>query len=233
MKNKKRKTRQAFTLLELLVAMTIMAVITASLYSTLRIAFRVKDTVQQLVAPRARVNVIFDMIRSDLLCAAGPGIELGGSFLGESEAYNNNDTLVFYSSNYTPGDKEIACDMYRVKYALEKYEPWQGYALVKYVTTNVFSDSDQFAREEILCRGIYSLKFEYYDGLSWVSSWDSEANQPALPLMVRVMIETVENSSIEDTGIEPEKLLLTGQFLVTQEKQTADEEQEQGGGSDN
>ncbi len=231
MKNKKRKTRQAFTLLELLVAMTIMAVITASLYSTLRIAFRVKDTVQQLVAPRARVNAIFDIIRSDLICVAGPGTELAGSFLGESEAYNNNDTLVFYSSNYTPVDNEIACDMYRVKYALEKYEPWQGYALVKYIATNVFSDSDQFAREEILCRGIYSLKFEYYDGLSWLNSWDSEANQPALPLMVRMIIETSENNSIEDTGIEPEKLLLTGQFLVAQERQTS--EQEQGGDSGN
>ena len=214
MRNRTVQSEKAFTLLELLVAMSIMAVITAALYSTLHLAFRAKDSVDRLISPIAAANAVFDVIRSDLACAVDPSMNLSGPFVGEEAAISDNSSISFYTSNYMSEDDEIACDIYQVEYALEKYDQWEGYALVKNSSTNLLSQSEVVSQTEVLCRGVYSLDIEYYDGVSWTTSWDSEnMTYTLLPPLVKITMEMLAKS---DDSREQETVRVIREFLVPQ-----------------
>ncbi len=223
------QSKNAFTLLELLVAMSIMAVITTAMYSTLYIAFRAKDSLENAITPFADINAVFDVIRSDLACAIDPEMSLSGAFVGEESAINDNSSISFYTSNYIPGEDEIACDVYQTEYSLEKYDQWDGYALVKRSATNLLSQSEVESRTEILCRGILSFEIEYYDGASWTTSWDSEnMTYTLLPPLVKITIEKLvdkeeypKNKSVEskyqqDRHQDYKSIIVSRQFLIPQ-----------------
>jgi hypothetical protein len=36
---------------------------------------------------------------------------------------------------------------------------------------------------------VRSMQFEFFDGLQWLQTWDSNVNEPAVPLAVRAMVE--------------------------------------------
>lgn len=236
LRNRNRRHTKAFTLLELLVSMTIMAVITASLYSTLSLAFMVKEKVQQAVTPLARMNVVFDAIRADLICAVDPAMGLGGAFLGEKAARLDNDVMTFYTSNYTAEEDEVASDVCIVEYGLEQFDTWQGYALVKRKSTNVMSPEAEVAEDdqEVLCRGIYSFWIEYYDGSDWQIEWDSENSASPLPLMVKITVQMDSQVSIDKIDEDKVKTVeLVGQFFVPQPLEEEGEGGEGGGGDEN
>ena len=209
-----RQSVKGFTLLELLVAMSIMAVITTAMYSTLYIAFRAKDSLENAVAPYADINAVFDIIRSDLICAVDPSMNLAGPFVGLESATNDNSSISFFTSNYMSGNDEIACDIYQTEYSLEKYDQWEGYALVKNSATNLLSQSEVQAKTEILCRGIKSFEIEYYDGVSWTTSWDSEnMTYTLIPPLVKIRIEKLINPGKDQ---KEKTIIIYRQFLVPQ-----------------
>ena len=211
-----RRSIRAFTLLELLVAMSIMAVITTALYSTLHFAFRAKDTLEEAVSPYAQINAVYDIMRTDLACVVNPDLELAGDFVGEEAEISQNSSMKFYTSNYKAVEDEIACDIYQVEYSLEKYDQWLGYALVRNSSTNVLSPTDVETKTEVLCRGIYSFDIEYYDGASWTTNWDSaDRDYTILPPLVKVTIELVnKDKNIRQDS--DETIRVIREFLVPQ-----------------
>lgn len=226
MSNRPEQSVKAFTLLELLVAMTIMAIITASLYSTLSLAFKIKDTTLNTIGPQARMNAIFDIIRNDLSCCVSPDMTLAGAFLGNNEEILDNDQLIFSTSNYISFSEEPACDIYRVEYSLERYDQWSGYALVKRTATNVLSQSDPTTKEEILCRNIYYFDVLYFDGSDWTNKWDSESTETPLPTLVKISIITSRKNEIDFT--DPETVLVSRIISIPEQPVAEEEEEGQG-----
>ncbi len=224
----RRQFRGGFTLLELLVAMSIMAVITASLYSTLSLAFKMKDSIREKLGPLARANAVLDMMRSDLNCCVDPEMELAGAFIGEQASVNDNDRLVFYSSNNSSLREleNAACDIYQVEYSLEQYDQWNGYSLVKRTAVNLLSSSEPESKDNILCRGVYGLRFSYYDGASWQASWDSETADSPLPKLLKVTIILTRADKIDFD--EPETMAVTRIFGLPEAGSDSQEQDSQG-----
>lgn len=98
-----RRSRGGFTLIELLIALTIAVIIAASLYSTLYIAYKARNSAEKALLPTEAANVALDMIRSDLEAAQPVRGTLGGPFTGTQNLNGNgSDSLIFYSTADAP-----------------------------------------------------------------------------------------------------------------------------------
>jgi prepilin-type N-terminal cleavage/methylation domain-containing protein len=92
--------RRGFTLLELLIAMTMAAIVAASLYSALRIGFRAESSAEAALEPIRTAELSMGLLRPDFESAVAPGGVLKGTFLGTDSAGDANtaaDTVEFFT----------------------------------------------------------------------------------------------------------------------------------------
>jgi len=94
---------RGFTLIELLIALAIAGIIMLSLYSSLYIGFKARDSAMNALMPAQAANVAMDLIRNDLEAAQPVRELLCAGFTG-SDNYdgNGNDSLTFYTTSEAP-----------------------------------------------------------------------------------------------------------------------------------
>lgn len=189
--------RKAFTLLEMLAAMAMIVVIAASLYASLHIAFRARDTALRTVQQTRACNAAFGLLKEDLQSAlvTTRGI-LGGPFVGMpaiGSAGGEADTLSFYmaapadaESNWAPGDVRF------VEYLCEPSPDATGDVLVRRMTDNLLAPVVAEPNVEPICRGVRSFTLRYFDGADWLDNWDSNAVGVVLPAAVEVTLELMD-----------------------------------------
>ena len=191
---KVRHVRAGFTLLELLVAMSLMVIIAASLYTSMYTAFRARRSAEEAILPLQRAQVAIDMFVADVRGAVEPNTTLAGSF----EAVNDRDgrsratdRLTFYSSHHdVHGDSSrITCGVGLITLALVKAQHSDDYVLVREVTDNILAADPGQPIREVLCRHVHSLELRYFDGSSWKDQWNSEDLQDALPVAMEITLE--------------------------------------------
>ena len=87
------------TLLELILAMAMMSMLAVSLYGTLRVAFKARESATSGIAPMRSANVALDLIGEDLESALPPTGLLAGAFLAQhlGDVQNSQDTIEFYN----------------------------------------------------------------------------------------------------------------------------------------
>ena len=194
---------RAFTLLELLVAMTIMSIIGASLYTSLHIAFRVRDSAEAAVEEARALEIAMSLIKEDLVSAMRPSGVLAGAFEGEDEQDGEGsdaDSLSFYASDNVPDETEIACDVRKVEVWMAEREDLDEKVIVRGTTVNLLSPQTLDPDEEILCGGVESLNFRYYDGSDWQEDWASGDNDDTLPEAVEITVSLEDVDDDEESG---------------------------------
>ena len=72
MKSFSTSRRGGFTLIELIVAMGMVAILSVSLYASLRIAFRARESAEKAIEPARTAELAMEFIRSDLQNAMTP-----------------------------------------------------------------------------------------------------------------------------------------------------------------
>lgn len=195
-----RQTR-GFTLLEMLVAIAMVAIITASLYSALYVGFRAQRSATRAVEPARAATLTLQLLEQDIEGAMSPTGILAGQFLGtDAQGLDGADGLSFYSSANVPSDGESGADTRHVEFvvaaALDDAQP----ALLRRVTSNLLPSNAPLIREQVLCRNVKAFNLRYYDGTQWLDSWDSTAQGDLLPLGVEVQIEfTLPVTDLRDT----------------------------------
>lgn len=203
----------AFTLLELLVAMTIMSIIGVSLYTSLHLAFKAKDSAEAAVEKARALEIAMSLIKEELISAMPPSGVLAGAFEGEDEQDadgDDADTLSFYSSDHVPDEDEIACDVRKVEIGMEAREGSDEKVIIRGITTNLLSPKTLDPDEEILCGGVASLNFRYYDGSDWQDDWDSGDNDNTLPEAVEIIVSLATDEDEDEDEDE------TGGYSLTQ-----------------
>ncbi len=207
---------RGFSLLELLAAMSLMVVIASCLYSSLRTGFNGRRVGLVAVEPGSVALNVIEMMKQDFYGTVSPVAKLGGSFVGTDSRFGADDTdgVVFYTTcvpatSATAGaaatanfssrnntltavsarNTRISGGVAKVEFALVDNERQATYRLVRRVTTNLLSDTNNITPEEqVLCRSVKSLNFRYYDGNDWTDEWDSTTDGNSLPLAVEVEI---------------------------------------------
>ncbi len=194
--------RQAFTLIELVVAMAIVAIMAVSLYASVRIAFKSQASAEAAVEPSRTAELAMEFIRQDLDNACPPAGNNGqialatgrlcGDFIGNDSLGNNNkdsDDLNFFTTAEAAEHPSANGEVKNVELLITSTQNSADQVLVRRVTRNLLSALVPTPDEEVLCRGVVGFNLRYYDGTTWNDSWDSTAVSNALPTAVEVTLE--------------------------------------------
>jgi len=190
--------RPAFTLLEMLVATAMIAVLAGSLYASMRVAFAARRTGEAALAPITEAQAVFESIGRDLACAPPPRGILAGPFVGTDDDDPATgapaDTVDFFTRPIsTPG---AAPGIVRVAYGLTA--DGETKAVTRRITVNLLAPEQQEPSEEVLCSNVTALNLRYFDGSDWYDRWDSTAAGDSLPLAVEVVLRVASEGNRQE-----------------------------------
>jgi len=194
---------RGFTLLEMLVATTLVCVLAGSLYASLRVAFKARNAAESAVGPVRKAELTLTLLEQDFRSATLPKGALTGAFVGENATDgdgNDNDSVSFCCTmcDWRPPERagltdgstaHSWCDVRRVELSRAASDEPGGQVLVRQETANLLSPQGSEANSEVLCRGVKAFNVRYYDGAAWQESWDSSTVDNAIPLAVEITIE--------------------------------------------
>jgi general secretion pathway protein J len=184
----------AFTLLELLVATAMVAVLAGALYAAMHSAIAARRSATDALVPQRRVEAAMDLIARDLrgampaigttgaICGTFVGT-VGGRGLGATAA----PTLTLFTTS--PGiDSRCPGELRQVELTTET-EPSGVVSIIRRETANLLAPVTPEPVSETVCRGVSEFALRYCDGSSWQDTWDSSAVGNALPKAVEVTIQ--------------------------------------------
>jgi prepilin-type N-terminal cleavage/methylation domain-containing protein len=183
---------RAFTLLEMLVATALVAVLAASLYASLSIAFRARRSALAAVDPVRKAELAMVLLADDLRCAVVPSGVLAGPFLGldsVDDLGHDSDSLSLYCATPSPEPAEGIGDIKKIELGCEPSEDGKTSVLVRLITTNLQAPRTVEPGREVLCRGVYAFNLRYFDGSDWLDNWDSTAEDNSLPCAIEVTLQ--------------------------------------------
>ncbi|HNS31488.1 MAG TPA: type II secretion system protein GspJ [bacterium] len=171
-----------FTLLEMIAAMAMIAVVAGSLYAAMHMSFFAKKQSEAILAPLRAADALFESMSRDLQCSLPPRGILAGPFLGQA------DSMSFFTRMINTRD--AAPGIAGVEYlVLQDQEREFETFLARNVRINLLSLEEEEPFEERLAYGVSSMEIRYFDGSAWLDSWDSTTMGDILPAAVDVSVE--------------------------------------------
>lgn len=181
--------RKGFTLLEVLVASTMTAVLAGSLYAMLHTAFRARRSAAEAVGGSRRAELAAHFICAELRSAVVPNGILAGTFFGEDATGGlgrESDTVSFYRTADASDQEAGQGEIMMVELACEPSSRSAGMDMVRRVRRNLLASTFYDLPGEVLCRDVLAFNLRYFDGVEWMDSWDSSVEENTLPLAVEV-----------------------------------------------
>ncbi|HEV8608228.1 MAG TPA: type II secretion system protein GspJ [Tepidisphaeraceae bacterium] len=188
----RKPSQLGFTLLELILAMGMISMLAVSLYATLRVAFKARDSATSGIAPMRSANVALDLLGQDIESALPPTGLLAGAFLGQhlGDVQISQDTIEFYCIGSSDSfDPPRSAGFRKIDLGLIASLDGRAYLLVRRITSNLLSPQEVQPEEEILCRNVRSFALRYFDGSTWYEDWDSTQMGDILPVAVQVDLQ--------------------------------------------
>lgn len=207
------KRRAGFTLLEIILASTMFAMIMAALYVVLNVSLRLQRTTEEVVTRGETERAFVALMRDDLENMMRPNGILAGAIAGSQDAGSGagGNSLEFSTASGKMSATEPWGDIQTVKYYLSdgsggsvrqtssrsarsvrrlNTSGAQGSMLVRTVQRNLTTtEVQEEPPEEVLLERVALLTFEYFDGQDWQDEWDSTAYNNAAPRAVRVRVD--------------------------------------------
>jgi len=226
-----RRGSAGFTLIEVLAATAMFAVLVGALYPVFHTAMRMREKAADVMEETLPRHYAAEVMKRDLRQVVAPVGILAGAFIGEKEEDGTcrRDRLEFHTASGAVGSKEPWGDVQRVAYYLAESpvsvsenkatENTEAYELVRAVTRNLLASTEEDPKEERLLKGVLSLAFAYYDGEVWQDSWDSTTVENETPAAVRARIEfaPAAGNGREASPIEMVVLPIAAKALTTEE----------------
>jgi len=191
------KANSAFTLMEMLVALTLIGILATALYSSLHIGFNARSRAEAAIAPVRTAALALELLYNDVASAVPPAGILAGAFIAVDEtgegSVEDADTLELCA---IAGDGDRgAPGIRKIEFLLTSSEDDAETVLVRRVTANLLAPVTPEPDEDVLCRNVTSFNLRHFDGAAWLDSWDSTMQANALPVAVEVHIE------VNDPGV--------------------------------
>jgi len=195
----------AFTLLEVILAIGIAAIVLIAISSVFVAGIRLRDATQAAVDKASPVDQTLSILRNDLQCVVTPTN-------GTTKVLSGDFRVGNITSIGSPGP--VAIEMFTATAELSDSKPWgdiqrvtyelrdptsrnaQGKDLVRSVTRNLLSPTTPDVEDQWMMGGVENITFSCYDGVQWWNTWDTTGLTSAntnLPIAVRVDIQPVGN----------------------------------------
>jgi type II secretory pathway pseudopilin PulG len=209
-----RVTFHAFTLVEMILAVGVAALVMAVVGGVFFTALHVREETQAAVDEASPVDQAMALMRRDLQCEVTP----------------TNGTSKILSGDFrvgtltTPGiSQPVAIEMYTATGALRDGAPWgdiqkvtyelrdpadrnePGKDLYRTVTRNVLATTLPDMDDQWMLGGVQSIEFSCFDGSRWSDAWDTTGVTTVntnLPLAVRVRVQLAGNHPANMAPIE-------------------------------
>lgn len=194
----------AFTLLEVILAIGVAAIVLIAVNMVFFSALRLRDATQDAVDNATPTDQTMTTMERDLECLVTPTngttkVLSGGFRVGSIISQSGEPASIeMYTATGELGDKEPWGDIQRVTYELRdpvnRNHP--GMDLIRSVTRNLLSPTTPDVQDQWMMSGVQSITFSCYDGAQWWNTWDTTgltAVNTNLPTAVRVDIQPVGN----------------------------------------
>lgn len=210
---------KAFTLIEMLLAVAICAIVLVAINGVFATAVRLRDKTSDAVEQALPINRALDILCRDLKGTVGPGGFLAGDFRCGAQAMGatmglsgeaGSAGLDFYTSTGNISDKAPWGDLQEVFYELKapSDQNHQGMDLVRCVNRNLLATTTQTPEIQSLMGNVQSLEFDCYDGMQWRNNWDTSAGDTNLPVAVRVRIQLAARPGEDANKLQPVEMLV-------------------------
>lgn len=213
------KTR-AFTLIEVLLAMAICAIVLVAINAVFASAVRLRDKTSAALNEAMPVNQALDILRHDLKGTVGPGGFMAGDFkcdaqgMGTSMGLNGEPGgggLDFFTCTGLIRQSAPWGDLQEVYYELkppaDRTQP--GMELVRNVNRNLLASSAQTADAQWLLSGVQTVEYDCFDGTQWRSSWDTSQGDTNLPNAVRIRLQLVAKEGQNAAALKPLEMIVS------------------------
>jgi type II secretion system protein J len=195
-----RRPASGFTLVEVLLALAICAIVLVAINAVFATAVRLRDRTSSAVANEVPIEKALANVERDLKGAVGPGGFLAGDFKCDVQGLGANmgitaqaaggSGLDFFTASGVIGDDAPWGDLQEVFYQLsaptDAHE--NGLDLVRYVNRNLLSTTLVTPDAEVLMHHVATIQFDCYDGVQWRTFWDTSSGDTNLPVAVRVQL---------------------------------------------
>jgi type II secretion system protein J len=221
-------TPNAFTLIEVILALGIFALVLVSISTAFFAALRLRQKTSERIEEGLPLTHALSVLRRDLQNTLPPGGVLAGDFRsgnggggGSSSSStaranrglstSQNVGLDFFTSTGRLSDSQPWGDIQEVNYQLQ--EPADrahayGRDLVRTVTRNLLATATQATDVQRLVGNVEDLQFLYFDGTQWRDSWDTSAGDTGLPAAVRVRIQLASSDGPTLRGVQPLEMVV-------------------------
>ena len=196
--------QNAFTLIEMILAVGVAAIVLIAINAVLFAALHLRDVTQAAVDEATPVDLALTTLRRDLQCAVPP--EPNGVLTGDFKVGNVTSlgtslpvSAEMFTATGVLRENEPWGDVQRVTYALRDAADRNaaGKNLVRSVTRNLLTTATPDIADQTLMSGVASLRFSCFDGSQWLDTWDTTdmtTLNTNLPLAVRVQIQMAGNN---------------------------------------
>ena len=213
-----------FTLIEILIASSIMAILLVSIHAAFFSALRLRERTLDSFEASLPIEQALQTIQRDLANIVVSTNGTNGSFFGPLQTINQTNTL--------PG--QIGPDFYTSGGELDGIVPWgnvekidyllaaptngvrgPGQDLIRAITRNLLpvNPPEQPEEKHAILSGVQSLTFLYYDGTQWDQVWDT-TQQTNLPLAIKVRIQMATRNAAEAALNPPLELVVPVDVLL-------------------
>jgi general secretion pathway protein J len=204
-KTEKRRFRvqTGFTLVEVLIAMSLVSLIALFLYETFISTSRVTDSIDREREYYREVRLTADQLTRELLSAypSGSSAPLDFTGLHDTGAEGSTDSLSFYTMAHLhliPGQPEAS--LTKVRYYLEKRADSRWYHLNHEEYPHFLSGGPP--EKEVLIEQVKEMSIRYFDGKSWLPEWDSrKQGLSPLPSAVKVKFLLINRNGDEEEWV--------------------------------
>ena len=182
---------RGFTLIEILIAVAIFAIVLAAINTVFYSALRLRNRSAAAFDEALPVQQAVAIIKRDLANLVVPGGPLSGVLqtTAITNAVAGQASPDFYTSAGQMDNIVPWGDIERVTYLLvDSTNRAPGMDLYRAVTRNLLSQAQDPPVQQRLMGGVQGLVFTFYDGDQWIDSWDSAA-QTNLPMAIKVQIQ--------------------------------------------
>jgi prepilin-type N-terminal cleavage/methylation domain-containing protein len=186
--------RRAFSLLEVILALAIVALVLAAIAPALVGTMRAQRQAERVLEPLAHEQLAFAMLREDLLSAPRPNGSVAQPFTVANDQGNGHrgDTLTVFSASPPPLHPRVALRAAElgqavVTWTLLPAEDGRGLAWARSRNANLLATGTvPAAVEEVLLDHLAELTVETLTGTTWNHTYNSDDAGGVLPVAVRV-----------------------------------------------
>jgi type II secretory pathway component PulJ len=206
--------KRAFSLLEILIAATLLATIGAMLAQSLSTSIDAKEAIEGIShryhVVRSAMTRVVDEVSMAYLSNHRP---TGGAELRAVTGFKGErDRIDFTAFGYVPRvEDEKRSDQRQLSFFLDTDPRTQKKSLIRREQANLDDDFEEGGREQTLLPDVRDLEFKYWDPQKeeWADKWDAAGTElNRLPARVRIKVVAVMDDDREQAFVTQSKLWL-------------------------